>query len=221
MKKTSFKEHIHSLGFFSNLEDSYISILQDISQLHSYESDYILYYEKEQNQNIFFLLDGLARAYKIDKFNNEIFLYYIYPNSVVSDISNIANNTLLSFSNVKIIETSLLLAINFKKFKEIFLDSGYLCGEFSNEVMKNSLRLQQLINREFIFNSVSKVAMMLHKDLEIFNKLKRSEISLILNIQPETLSRVLNRLKRDRIVDSVGGDIIILNQDSLRALYEE
>lgn len=221
MKKISFKEQIYSLSFFSKLEESYIQTLQDISQLHSYESEYVLYYEKEQNQNIFFLLDGLAKSYKIDKFNNEIFLYYIYPNSVISDISNITDNTLLSFSNVKFIEPSHLLAINFKKFKEIFLDSGYLCSGFSDELIKSSLRLQQLINREFIFNSVSKVAMMLHKDLEIFNKLKRSEISLILNIQPETLSRVLNRLKRDNIIDSIGGDIVILNYDSLKALYEE
>jgi CRP/FNR family transcriptional regulator len=62
---------------------------------------------------------------------------------------------------------------------------------------------------------------MLHDDLEIFNKLKRAEISLILHIQPETLSRVLNRLKRDNIIDSKNGKIVILDKEALMSVCEE
>ena len=63
--------------------------------------------------------------------------------------------------------------------------------------------------------------MMLHDDLDMFNSLKRTEISLILNIQPETLSRVLNRLKRDNIIDSKNTKITILNKEALLLVYEE
>lgn len=108
-----------------------------------------------------------------------------------------------------------------KKFKEFFLDKGYLCSEFTNEIILRSQQLQSLINREFIFNSVVKVAMMLHDELEIFNKLKKAEISLILHIQPETLSRVLNRLKRDRIIDSKNGKVIVLDKEALISVCEE
>ena len=63
--------------------------------------------------------------------------------------------------------------------------------------------------------------MMLHNDLDIFNKLKRAEISLMLHIQPETLSRVLNRLTRDGIIDINHGKVTVLDDTALKSVYEE
>lgn len=220
-KNASTKEQIASLTFFSKLTKDELAVVSDTALVYNYSKDYVLYYEKKHSESIFFLLGGLAKAYKIDKHNNEIFLHYIYPDSIISDISNISDDMLYSFSNIKLLEDSQVLSINYRKFKELFLNRGILCSEFSNEIIAKSLQLQSLINREFIFNSVAKVAMMLYNDLDIFNKLKRSEISLILNIQPETLSRVLNRLKRDSIIDIESGTVSVLDRESLILLYEE
>ena len=222
MKKSiSTKEQILSVDFFSNLDESQTTLLSSISVVCSYSKNYILYYEKQQSEQMLFLLGGLAKAYKIDKHNNEIFLYYIHKNTLISDISNTTNDTLGSFSNVMLLEDSQILSVDYKKFKEHFIDKGVLCSEFSNQIILKSQQLQSLINREFMFNSIAKVAMMLHNDLSIFNKLKRAEISLILNIQPETLSRVLSRLKRDRIIDSQLGKVVVLNNKALISIYEE
>jgi CRP/FNR family transcriptional regulator len=62
---------------------------------------------------------------------------------------------------------------------------------------------------------------MLDADLEMFNSLKRNEISLILHIQPATLSRVLNRLKRNKIIDIIHGRVIVVDRISLVGIYEE
>lgn len=196
-------------------------MLASFSSVSSYTNGYVIHYEKQESGLLLFLLDGVAKAYKIDKHNNEIFLHYIYAPSLISDISNLKKEKLLSFSNVSLVEDSKVLAIDYKKFKEFFLAKGDLCIEFVNEMIGKSNQLQSLINREFIFSSVAKVAMMLHDDLDMFNSLKRSEISLILNIQPETLSRVLNRLKRDDIIDSKNAKIIVLNKEALLSVYEE
>lgn len=217
----STKGAITSLNFFSSLNEEQIELLASISTINTYAKGYIVYYEKNRHNSLLFLLSGLAKAYKIDKHNNEIFLHYIHTNSLISEISNIKQDTLSSFSNVALLEDSQILNIDYKKFRDSFLDRGYLCSEFTNEIILRSQQLQSLINREFIFNSVVKVAMMLHDDLDIFNKLKRAEISLILHIQPETLSRVLNRLKRDKIIDSINGKVVVLDKESLIFVCEE
>jgi len=72
-----------------------------------------------------------------------------------------------------------------------------------------------------MFDSVSKVAIMLYSDLDMFNKLKRHDISLILHIQPATLSRVLNRLKRNKIIDIIQGKVFVLDSIALKNIYEE
>ncbi len=217
----SIKNIINSLDFFSTLNEEQIEQLASISTLHSYTKDYILHYEQKYTNNLVFLNTGLAKAYKIDKHNNEIFLYYIYENTLLSEISDISNDMLYSYSNIQLMEDSHLLNVDYQQFKKYFLNKNILSLELINEILLRNQKLQDLVNREFIFDSVSKVAIMLQSDLEMFNKLKRHEISLILHIQPATLSRVLNRLKRNNIIDIIQGQITILDSVALKMIYEE
>lgn len=217
----SIKNTISSIEFFSSLSEDNINILTSISTLNSYSKNYILNYEKKESNQMLFLINGLAKAYKIDKYENEIFLYYVYKNSLLSEISSTKDEYLYSFSNMEVMEESQILSINYKKFREEFLNKNLLYREFTNEILKRSLQFQSLINREFVFDSVAKVAMMISSDLDMFNKLKRNEISLILHIQPATLSRVLNRLKRNQILDIIQGRVTILDHTALDAIHKE
>jgi CRP/FNR family transcriptional regulator len=214
----SIKHIIESLNFFSTLNTQEVELLASICTLHSYNSEYVLYYEKEQSNNLLYLIDGLAKAYKIDKHSNEIFLYYIYKESLISEITDINNETLTSFSNVALVEDSKILNIDYQQFKKLFLQKNLLCLDLVNEISLRSQKIESLINREFIFSSVEKVAMMLETDLDMFNKLKRHDISLILHIQPATLSRVLNRLKRNKIIDIIQGKVTVLDTIALKEI---
>ncbi len=217
----SVKNIISSLEFFSTLSDAETEMLASISTLQTYTKGYVLHYEKQENTKLQFLTEGLAKAYKIDKHNNEIFLYYIHKDSLLSEVSNIESETLFSFSNIELIEDSQVLCVDYRRFKENFLDKPLLCMAFITEMLSRSDKMQALINREFIFDSVAKVSMMLDTDLEMFNKLKRHDISLILHIQPATLSRVLNRLKRNKIIGIDHGDVSVLDRAALEAIYKE
>ena len=148
-------------------------------------------------------------------------MYYIYEDSLISELSDLESSTLYAYSNVEIIEDAQILKINYKKFKEYFLDKNLLCSELTSEILKRSQQLQSLINREFIFDAVSKVSMMLCDDLEMFNKLKRHDISLMLHIQPATLSRVLKRLKRNGIIDIIHTEVIVKDYEALREIYKD
>jgi len=216
----SIKEALFQLNFFSNLEEDKINQLIAISSFKKYNADFLLHYEKSHNKNLLFLVDGLAKAYKIDKYDNEIFLYYVYSNQMLSEISTLNTEGLLSYSNIVFVEESHVLSIDYEAFKREFLDKGLLCLELANEIIRQSKQLQDLVNREFIFDSVSKVAKMLHSDIAMFNKLKRYDVSLMLHIQPSTLSRVLSRLKRQGIIDIDHGKVIIEDVKALETIYE-
>lgn len=220
-KKIVIKNSIDSLDFFCTLNEQQKELLASISTLNNYKKEYILYYEQKPSSNLLFLTTGLAKAYKMDKHDNEIFLYYIYNNSLLSEVTDISSDTLYSFSNIELVEDSQILSINYQEFKKHFLHQNILSMELMNEIINRSQKLQSLVNREFIFDSVAKVAMMLSSDLNMFNRLKRHEISLILYIQPATLSRVLNRLKRNKIIDIIHGEVMITDTLALKKVYEE
>ena len=69
-----------------------------------------------------------------------------------------------------------------------------------------------------VLDAMGKVAFMLAHDLDKFNRLKKQEIAALLNIQPETLSRLLGKLVRKEIIKT-DGDVVILDRDALKSLY--
>ena len=70
----SIQETIRKISFFNNLNDEQIDLIASISFVSTYSNNSILYYESDTNNNILFLVEGLIKIYKVDKFDNEIFL---------------------------------------------------------------------------------------------------------------------------------------------------
>jgi len=215
----TLQESIQKVNLFSHVNSKDLEILTSIATLSRYDKKSILHYETETTEKLLFLIEGLIKVFKIDKYDNEIFLYYIYPKSMISELSNLEENKIRCFSNAEFAEDSIMLEIDFKKFKEIFLYQNELTLSFIQELIYKNQQLQCIINRELVFDASSKVAFMLCNDLEIFNKLKRHEVSILLHIQPETLSRVLQKMQRNEIINIDKGIVVIEKYDALKAMY--
>ena len=208
------------MDFFENLSDEQIDVLSNFSFISKYEKDSILFYETDLKTNLLFLVSGLIKIYKYDKFDNEIFLYHIYSNSLISELSNLNTNEIFCFSNASFIEDSVVLSIDFLKLQEHFLNNNLLVKELMNSLLKKTHQLQSLVNRELVFDATAKVAYMLVSDLNMFNKLKRQDVSFMLHIQPETLSRVLKKLSRDNIIEIENQQVIIKDEIALNSIFK-
>ena len=216
----TLSQSIRSLDFFENLSDNQIDILSNFSFISKYEKDSILFYETDLKTNLLFLVSGLIKIYKYDKFDNEIFLYHIYSNSLISELSNINTNEIYCFSNASFIEDSVVLSIDFLKLQEHFLNNNLLVKELMSSLLKKTNQLQSLVNRELVFDATAKVAYMLVSDLKMFNNLKRQDVSFMLHIQPETLSRVLKKLSRDNIIEIENQQVIIKDEIALNSIFK-
>jgi CRP/FNR family transcriptional regulator len=210
---------IKQLSFFHSLDNEKLDILNNISRIITYPKNSILFYENDLNNKLFFLVSGLLKIYKIDKFENEIFLYHIHKDSLISELTTLENDTIYCMSNAEFMEESIVLEIDFLEFKANFLSKNILNNEFINEILLKTKQLHCVVNRELVFDATAKVAFSLCDDLEMFNSLKRHEVSFMLHIQPETLSRVLKKLKRNSIIDIEKSKIVILNNKMLQNLY--
>jgi CRP-like cAMP-binding protein len=212
-------KYIGKLNFFKSLDTKDLEIVSSMSIITKHPKNSILYYENDTHNKLFFLVYGLLKIYKVDKFDNEIFLYHIYENSLISELTTIDSNTIHCFSNAELLEESIILEVDFLHLKEQFLSKNILNNEFINEILLKTHQLHCVVNRELVFDATSKVAYMLSDDLKMFNRLKRQEVSFMLHIQPETLSRVLKKLKRAEIINIENSDIVIKNKDALKKIY--
>lgn len=215
----SIEETIKTISFFNNLSDRQIDLIASISTVSKYPNKSILYYESDISKNLLFLVEGLIKIYKVDKFGNEIFLYHIYKNSMISELTSMNKNDIYCFSNAEFTEDSIVLSVNFEKFQELFLSKNILTMELMEILLKKTHQLQCIVNRELVFDATAKVAFMLNQDLEMFNKLKRQDVSFMLHIQPETLSRVLKRLVRNGTINIENGEVTIENEEELISIF--
>lgn len=189
-----------------------------ISVLHRHVKGDILYYEKDRQKKILFLIDGLIKVYKVDRFDNELFLYNLYKDTLISDITDF--DAIACFANAEFAADSLVLEIDHDPFRGIYENNAALLLRLIKEFTKKSNMYKCIINREIVFDGTAKVAFMLMQDIDTFNAFKKQEIASMLNIQPETLSRILKKMLRKALIENVDGRIVIRDAQSLRAIFE-
>ncbi len=80
--------------------------------------------------------------------------------------------------------------------------------------------LSALVHKETILSSDAKVADLMIKKINIFNRLKNNEIASILNLTPETFSRILTKFKKEGIITVDDHHLTIRNKDALFHIVE-
>jgi len=125
-------DSLQKLNFFKSLDSQQLDEVKKISKIVEYPKNSILYYENDTYDKIFFLVRGVLKVYKIDKYENEIFLYHIQSNSLISELTSLDNTHINCYSNSEFIEDSLILEVDFSELKEKFLKKNILNNEFIN-----------------------------------------------------------------------------------------
>ena len=211
---------IKGISLFRNLNEDQVTFISSISTIEKYPIKSILYYESDVSNNFQFLINGLIKVYKVDKFGNEIFLYHIYENSMISELSSLDDSEIYCFSNAEFMEDSIILNVNFERLQKHFLSKNILISELIEILLEKTHQLQYIGKRELVFDATAKVAFMLKQELHVFNKLKRQEVSFMLHIQPETLSRVLKKLNRNRVITIENNEVLIKDEEALISIFK-
>lgn len=213
------KEYLYQHPLFFDLNEEELDALAKATSIKKYYKGNILFYEKDKNENIYFLSSGALKIYKVDRLDNEIFMYNINEGNLISEITDL-DGTIGRYANAEFIKDSTVLIFDYGAFKDIFSTNTKFLLNIIKEFAKKTKMLQCIINREIVFDGTAKVAFMLAHDLESFNTLKKGEVAYMLNIQPETLSRILNKLLRQNLIQNDGQKLQIIDMEGLRACYE-
>lgn len=217
----SSKECIASIPLFDALSSSDIDTIASFSAIRTYGQGDVLFYEKDDKDAIYYVISGSIKFYKVDRFDNEIFLYKLYSNSLIYSVSKLTDSFFVScYANAEFLEDSKVLMIQSKPFREMIYANHGLMTKILQESFAMIQQMQCIISRDVVFDGTAKVAHMLVNDLINFNKLKKHEIAYMLHIQPETLSRILNKLTRNGTIEIEKNSVVILNEKELREIYE-
>jgi CRP/FNR family transcriptional regulator len=221
MKALNITDLTNSIHFFKTLSPDTLRDMLSHASLHSFYQGQILFFEDDDIEKIYYLIDGSIKFYKVDRFDNEVFLYKLFGPKLIFDLSKMGDKSIIRcFANAEFDEDSTVLAIDANWFEQNYESNECLMRNVSNESFDMIAQLQCIINRDVVFDGTAKVAHFLATDLNTYNRLKKHEIAYMLHIQPETLSRIVKKLSRNEIITTEKNSVIIKDIERLKEIYE-
>lgn len=198
-----------------------IERIASFCSLRSYKEGDVLFYEKDTKDAIYYIIEGSVKFYKVDRFDNEIFLYNLHSHSLIYNVSKLIDHFFIScYANAEFLEESTVLSIESQPFREMIYANHALMTKILEESFKMVQQMQCIISRDVVFDGTAKVAHMLVNDLATFNRIKKHEVAYMLHLQPETLSRILAKLSRNGSIEIDKFGVRVVNESELRQIYE-
>ncbi|AQW81638.1 Crp/Fnr family transcriptional regulator [Campylobacter pinnipediorum] len=202
---------LRKIPIFSNLKDDELSRLKDIAIIKKYKKGEFLFMEGDDPRWLIYLLSGSVKLYKNSPKGKEIFLHQLSPMNFVAELANFENikypaNAVFSVSGE-------VLKIDYSKFRDEFLINPKISIEIIKSLSEKLKITSDILHQELVLNSEARVARFIVEHEDLFNELKYIKISSILNITPETFSRILNKFKTSNLIKFDNSNNLIFKDD--------
>ena len=208
---------LKSIPLFSKLSETHLSELQAQMHIHQYEKDSIVFYEGDESEYLHILLDGVVRLYKTSPKGTQVHMHNFAAPEIIALFA--------AFEQIPFPATCEFLGDG--TVGMIPLDKIYTCMknvDFSislvSALSKRMRLLADLLHKETIYTTEAKIADLVLNSPSVFEHLKNNEIASILNMTPETLSRILTKMKKEKIIMIKEHVVTILNDDALCNIIE-
>ncbi|MCK9372210.1 MAG: Crp/Fnr family transcriptional regulator [Sulfuricurvum sp.] len=212
---------LQTLDFFKGCDPLKLSLLSTTAKIKPYEASDVLVYEDDDINRVYFLLEGEVKLYKVDRFDNEVFLYTLKDQDLLTNIGSLECDRISCFSNVEFLAPSRVVSLDLKTFKEVVKTDISLLINLLNLLANQKQMVDCMVNMGMVYDVTAKVAKMLYDHLDLYNSLKKQEISYRLNIQPATLSRVLAKFIRKGLIAEEDHKTVVLEREELTRYFKE
>jgi len=197
---------------FSNFTEGELGRLKLISEVKKYKRGNILFYQGDEPKILYLLLKGSVKVYKLDSKSNEIIIHIFDTMTLIAELANLEEMpypaSAEALSSIEVLE------IDYQKFKEEFLSDSKTAFEFIKSLTKKIKNLENLI-ANLSLDSKARVAKFIYENEQLFLDSKNTKVASILNITPETLSRVIKKFKDEAILDA---ESRVLDKERLKEL---
>ena len=208
---------LHEIPMFSQLPAKQLQSLQETMKVKHYQKDNIVFYEGDTSSYLHVLLDGIVRLYMTNPKGTQVHLHnFVAPNVFAIH----ATFEQIPFpASCEFLTEGVVGFIPFSKIESCLNDPVFSMSLIS-ALSKRMQLVADLLHKETIYSAEAKIADLITHNQNIFEHVKKNKIAYLLNIAPETLSRVLSKLKKERVISIDECVITIHNQAHLDKIVE-
>lgn len=208
---------LHDIPMFSALDETYLKELKNAVHVKNYTKDSIVFYEGDESEYLHILLKGAVKLYKTSPKGTQIQINRFSAPSLIAEFACFEQE--IFPATCEFVSDGAIGLLHFDKLYE-YLNQPQFSLELIKSLTSKVMLLSALVHKETILSSEAKVADLMIKKVNIFNRLKNNEIASILNLTPETFSRILTKFKKESIITVENHELTVLNKDALFNIVE-
>ena len=204
---------LKKLSLFFNIDDNLLKEIASFSTIKQYQKDEIIFYEDEKENYFYGIVYGNILMYDVDLKGNIIPKNQFGCGDIFGLIAQIQNRPFCL--NARSENDSEIIKIDFNKFKKYISTPP-----FSDRIIKmlsNTIVQEIEFNKLQKYDATKKVIYTLLNFPHKFVKKKKYLLAKELNMTPETLSRILSKLKNEGIICYCEKAIKVLDKEKLKS----
>ncbi|MFA6189609.1 MAG: Crp/Fnr family transcriptional regulator [Sulfuricurvum sp.] len=205
---------LKSIEIFSHLTSLQLQQLEAISLCRHYSAGEIIFYQGDQNEYFHFLLEGDVSVYKSND-SGTLEVHRFHGPSMFAESATLQGIPFPASSEALCACTVLKLHRN--PFLKLLHEDAGLSIAFITSLSQKIASLQRLNDQLSAPDAFSKIVRLMSDRPDIFTTLKGIEIAKIAGMAPETLSRILTKFKKEKLILFKPRRLFeILDQDKLQ-----
>jgi len=208
---------IQDIPMFSNLDKKFHKELKESLYLKKFTKNSIVFYEGDESDYFYILLDGTIKLYKTSPKGSQIQIKRMKAPNIIGEYACFEKAPFPA--TCEFITDGVMGLLHFDKVYKYLDDKEFSLGLIKSLTSKVMV-LSSLVHKETILSSEAKVADLMIENISIFNRLKNNEIAGILNLTPETFSRIITKFKKESIIKIEKNRLQVLNLEALYMILE-
>ncbi|ADR34033.1 transcriptional regulator, Crp/Fnr family [Sulfuricurvum kujiense DSM 16994] len=205
---------LERIGIFSHLTPLQCNQIEQIGIIRHYNKGEIIFYEGNQSDYFHFLIEGEVSIFKSTASTETMLIHRFRAPSLVAEVATLKQVPYPA--SCEAIDSSIILKIARDPFLKLLQNDPSLSIALISSLTQKISALELSLQRHSAPNAMAKVARLIRDDIGIFQRLKGIEIAHLLGITPETLSRMIKKLKSEGIIEfSKKNGLNLLSSDKL------
>lgn len=217
-------KHVNNFSIFSSLPQEYLVKMENISQVRKFSAGKTIFMENDPGVGFYGIVEGKIKIYKSSPLGKEHILHIFGPGEIFAEVAVFAGKNFPA--NALALEDSTLVFFPRNRFRILLAEnpdlSLNLLGLMSLRLRQMVLKVEELSLKEVPARLAAHLLLLsqnTHKDR--FNlDVNKNQLAALLGTIPETLSRVIRKMKDENIIRTNGSEVIIIDMQGLEDLAE-
>lgn len=189
---------LDKIGIFSHLTPDQQSHIEQIGIIRHYMEGEIVFYEGDQSDYFHFLIEGEVSILKTSASTETILIHRFRAPSLIAEVATLKQ--IPYPASCESMQKSTILKISRDPFLALLQNDPSLSIALVSSLTQKISALELSLQRHSAPNALAKVARLIRDDENVFQRLKGIDIARMLGVTPETLSRMIKKLKSEGII---------------------